>query len=113
MRGKCLREAAEQKRLVEAQKKKAKEAQKTKPPKETVIPPQGQTTDTIPQGQTDAIAQALNALDPDGDPGDIGVTTVDNFEEALKLAQETFDTQTEKGEAINEAYARIVDSALR
>ncbi len=66
---------------------------------------QTQTGQTTLPG-TDAIAAALDTVDP-------SETTLklDTFEEALKMAQEAYDQQTEKGEAINEA--RIADSALR
>ncbi len=37
----------------------------------------------------------------------------DMMEQALKIAQEAFDQENERGEPINDAYARIVDGALR
>jgi hypothetical protein len=42
-----------------------------------------------------------------------GPTGANVMDEALKLAQETYGEGAEKGEPINEAYAKIVDNALR
>ncbi len=38
---------------------------------------------------------------------------IDPMLKALKIAQEAFDQEGEKGQPINEAYAKIVDGALR
>ncbi len=105
MRQKCLRDNEEQRRKL-ALEKKAREMLGT-PTQTTVIATPPQTTVT-PTGGTDPIAAALNTITQD----DTNIS-MDTFEEALKLAQETFDMQSVKGDAINDAYARIVDSALR
>ncbi len=70
---------------------------------------QKQTTE-IPS--TDPVANALDLIDPDGDPSGNGITTLDNFEEALIGAHEAFRKQTHKSETNHEGYTLIVNSAL-
>ncbi len=47
------------------------------------------------------------------DDNEMSTAEVDGFETALAFAQEAFDQQKERSGPINDAYARIVDGALR
>ncbi len=105
MRQKCLRDNEEQRRKIAIEKKAREALSADKTNDET--PPRQTNLNTSTRG-TDPVAAALNTI-----TAEEAIISMDTFEEALKLAQETFDMQSVKGEAINEAYARIVDSALR